>query len=96
MTLADMIQAVLWPWVVFSAVAFCYSGFRLWLKRDATSVKDLKHQLGELERDWTHKFEHEKEQNERRIGAIERVLNAKAQSEGRNPLGAHYSTRGGA
>lgn len=91
----NQIADIAWPVVALFASGFAFDAFRQWLKRDATTVKDLKREISELTAEWTHKFEREKEQNERRIGAIERALNAQGQREGRNPLGAHYTTRGG-
>lgn len=86
-----LVTQVLWPLVVLGVAAIgCYAFVR-WLQRDYATVRGLRQELAETQRDWLQRFESLERQQNERVSALEKRVNAL--QPGMNPLGSHYSTR---
>lgn len=65
--------------------------FALWLRREQTTVAELKAELAAMAREWTAKFERHATHVDAQCDAITKRMNALTPSM--NPLGSSYSTK---
>lgn len=78
-----------WALCSLAVAALAWDGFRRWLGREGTTVRELRAELTGTQADWGRRFaKHE---------AAHAALESRVASMQPNlqPLGKHYSTRGG-